>query len=42
MEALPPKQIGWLVPAYAAGNGFTVITTDSDLVQPVAVIVSVK
>jgi len=42
MEALPPKQIGWLVPVFAAGSGFTVITTESDLVQLVAVIVSDK
>jgi hypothetical protein len=35
-----PEQIELEVPAAAAGNGLTVITTLFDLLQPVAVIVS--
>jgi len=42
IEVLPPKQITLLLPAIAKGNGFTVITTESDFIQPVAAIVSVK
>ena len=37
-----PLQIEVLVPALAEGNGFTVITTEFDLLQDVAVIVSTK
>ena len=36
------EQIVWLLPALAAGRGFTVIFTVLDVVHPVAVIVSVK
>jgi hypothetical protein len=34
--------IDWLLPAFADGTGFTVITTLLLFVQPPAVIVSVK
>ena len=36
-----PLQIVLFVPAAATGNGFTVTVTEFDLVQPVAVTVSV-
>ena len=42
MVALPPLHIAVLLPALAVGIGFTVTVTELDLVQPVAVIVSVK
>ena len=38
----PPIQIALLVPALAAGNGLTVITTVPVFAQPVAVMVSVS
>ena len=39
---LPPTHIAELVPALAAGNGFTVTASVFVLVQPVATIVSVS
>ena len=36
-----PLQIVALLPALALGNGFTVMVTEFDLIQPVAVTVSV-
>ena len=42
MLVLAPRQIALAEPTLAFGKGFTVTTTESDLKQPVAVIVSVK
>ena len=47
MEAAPrvadaPLQMEALLPALAEGNGFTVMVTELELVQPLEVIVSVK
>ena len=42
IPVLPPKQIDVLIPALAAGNGFTLTVTMFDLLHPVAVIVSVS
>ena len=36
IEALPPLQIDWLRPAFAFGDGFTVIVMLLDFEQPVA------
>ena len=40
--AVPPLVMDWLLPAFADGTGFTVITTLWLFVQPPAVIVSVN
>ena len=42
MEVLEPLQIEVLLPAFAAGAGFTVIITVAVFVQPVEVIFSVR
>ena len=42
MEALCPRQIVELLPAFAAGSGLTVIVTLCVLVHPVAVMVSTR
>lgn len=42
IEAEFPEHIVLLVPALAAGRGLTAITTEFDLVHPVAVTVSVN
>ena len=42
MVADDPVQIVALLPALAEGKGFTVIVTEFEFVQPVAVIVSVS
>ena len=41
MLAEEPLQMDALVPALAAGNAFTVITTECELAQPVVEFVSV-
>ena len=42
MKALAPAQIVEALATPTVGNGFTVIFTESDLLQPVAVMVSVN
>ena len=42
MAAVWPKQIFCVLIVFAKGSGFTVITTESDFVQPVEVIFSVR